>query len=283
MMLVMLPSFALPRGRQQVSGVRTNPRHLTTHRATIPCAVSLDVPQQTRPMQALRASCPAKFDDKAACHLSQRILCYGDSVTAGFCAGGRHFQPYGKVLAETLTIDGVPCEAIVCGLSGLTAMELTAKAGAVAIPDMLGNMGKGLNRVLADDGPYDLALILVGTNDIGHGVSPEAVVDHISRLHGACHDRGVATVAIAPPTKLVGPERTAREHVARLLENWAHATPGVLAFFDSEKVLPRGTGNGFWEADELHLSAAGSIELGRRLAPRVAPLLALADAGAGAA
>lgn len=300
MMLVMFPIGPSLRRRQPGTSCRNSHRHLTTHQAMISCAAALDtklpvsggqyvhssedvVSQAARPQGDLRASCPARLGDKAKCHLAQRILCYGDSVTAGFCAGGRHFQPYGKVLAEALTLGGVPCEATICGLSGLTAAELAAKAGAVALSDFSGNSSKGLNRVLAEDGPYDLALILVGTNDIGHGVPPEAVVEHIIRLHAFCHARGVATVAIAPPTMLAGPARAAREHVARLLESWAHATPDVVAYFDSEKVLPRGPGNGFWEADELHLSAAGSIELGGRLAPRVAPLLAQTSATSGAA
>merc|ERR1712228_750659 len=71
-----------------------------------------------------------------------------------------------------------------------------------------------------------------------------------------------------------GPLRAARQHLARLLADWAHATPGVAAYYDSEELLPRLAHNGFWEPDELHLSAAGSMELGRRLAPRVRPLLA---------
>jgi len=177
------------------------------------------------------------------------------------------------VLAKALASEGVPCEATVYGLSGLTVMELGSKTGAVAIQDLQGQRSKGLARALAEDGPIDLAFILAGTNDIGLGAPPQAVVQHISKLHAACHERGVATVAIAPPTGLAGPARAARDDVARLLASWAHATPNVIAYFDSEELVPRGRSE-LWEPDEIHLSAAGSIELGRKLAPRVAPLLA---------
>jgi len=299
MLLICLPSFARPHVDQHRAGLRINHIHLMTRQAAIPYAVTsgitlprsltqqvgcvVDVGSEpAHPVKNMCATCPPKFGDSRAHRVAQRFLCYGDSVTAGFCDGGRFFQPYGKVLAEVLANGGVPCEATVYGLSGLTAMELASKTSAVAIQDLQGKRSKGLTHALAEDGPFDLAFILAGTNDIGLGMPPQAVVQHLSKLHAACHERGVATVAIAPPTQLAGPARAARDHVARLLASWAHATSNVIAYFDSEELLPHGR-NGFWEPDEIHLSAAGSIELGRKLAPRVAPLLAQVGNAAGAA
>jgi len=292
-MLVLLPNGALPFAYGARHGGH-NRRHLTTHAAPVglqvavapvagPWALNLlgrdeqhgvgSVPHQ----QDLRASCPARLGAKDVPRLSQRVVCYGDSNTAGFCLGGRRFEPYGKSLAEALVAEGVPCEATICGLSGLTAVELAAKMGSAVISDVVGYQGRGLVRTLVDEGPFDLALIMAGTNDLGKFVPPDAIVEHVSRLHAACHERGVSTVALAPPTMLRGPTRAAREHLAHLLANWAHATPGVVAYFDPEELLPRTQSNGFWEPDELHLSAAGSIELGRLLAPKVLSLFTTPD------
>lgn len=301
-MLVLLPSGALSRTRRTCHGRRER-RHPTVN--AVPSGLPAAVTPVARPQalnslgrdqqhhaamepqawnrQELRVSCPAKCGVGRECLLSQRILCYGDSNTAGFCLGGRWFQPYGRSLAEALTAEGMPCEAIVCGLSGLTAADLAARIDAAIIPDVVGWHGRGLVRTLEDEGPFDLALIMAGTNDLGLSVPPETIVKHISQLHAACHKRGVPTVALAPPTVLNGPLRAARKELASLLASWACTSPGVVACFDSEELLPRREHNGCWEPDELHLSAAGSTELGRILAIRTFPLLSKLSLGLGGA
>eukprot|EP00913_Durusdinium_trenchii_P007552 g7096.t1 len=55
-----------------------------------------------------------------------RILCYGDSLTAGFYQGGHWFQPYGRILADELAAYGGRCEILVCGLSGRSAEDMAA-------------------------------------------------------------------------------------------------------------------------------------------------------------
>jgi len=65
--------------------------------------------------------------------------------------------------------------------------------------------------------------------------------------------------------------------LAQILRKWTESAPKVLACLDVEEMVPRVDGNGFWEADGLHLSAAGSNELGRRVAPQVSALLKQTD------
>jgi len=301
-MVVLLSSDALPRTRRTCHS-RRGRRHLTVN--AVPSGSPAAVTPVARPQslnsigrdqqhhagmesqawnrQELRVSCPAKCGVGRECLSSQRILCYGDSNTAGYCLGGRRFQPYGKSLAKALTAEGMPCEAIVCGLSGLTAADLAARIDAAIIPDVVGWHGRGLVRTLEDEGPFDLALIMAGTNDLGLSVPPEAIVKHVSQLHAACHKRGVPTVALAPPTVLNGPLRAARKKLASLLASWACTSPGIVACFDSEELLPRREHNGCWEPDELHLSAVGSTELGRILAIRTFPLLSKLSLGLGGA
>jgi len=232
-------------------------------------------PEHGRPLRkpGLSASCPAKFGVHGAPHFSHRILCYGDSITAGFYAGGKHFQPYGQSLAEALIADGVPCESLVCGLTGLTAVDLAKNTHAETIQDMVGYPGQGLAKILKDNSPCDLAILLIGTNDLGTGVPPQVAMQHIAQLHIDCHDRNVATVAIAPPTLPRGPQRADREHLVELLASWCSKTPGVVALFDAEELIPNVPGSGLWDPDEIHLSAMGSIKLGHRLAAPVARFL----------
>ena len=40
----------------------------------------------------------------------KRILCYGDSLTAGFWASGQKFEPYAKTLKKELESLGINAE-----------------------------------------------------------------------------------------------------------------------------------------------------------------------------
>jgi len=210
----------------------------------------------------------------------RRILCYGDSNTAGFCAGGRNFVPYGHSLSKGLAAVGSPCEVSLCGLNGLCGDELAAKLDSPAIKDTCGFFGKGLARIMSEEGHQDLVIIMVGTNDLGKGASPESIMPHVRTLHAACHDQRVPTIALAPPVILSGPSRIARPRFARLLADFKNATQGVVGFFDVETMCSRSAWSGFWESDQLHFSPAGSRELGRLLAPKVSKLLCAGGASA---
>lgn len=203
--------------------------------------------------------------------MSQRVLCYGDSNTAGFCNGGQRFHPYKMALEQALRQQGLPIEVAHCGLSGLTAEELMHKVTAKAIRDVCGKMGKGLERLL-DEKPTNLVVIMLGTNDIGAGTRPQQTLSYVSALHAACHERGIPTVALAPPTVLGGQPRNDRNRFAQMLSHYERATPDALMFADCEELVPRTPA--LWEPDQLHLSPAGSDQLGKKLAPMVAKIVA---------
>jgi len=196
-----------------------------------------------------------------------QILCYGDSNTAGYCAGGTRFVPYGKSLATALEHAGVACQVSICGLSGLTAEELVTKAGAPAIRDNCGSIGKGLKHIL-DKMDIDMVIIMLGTNDLGMGTHPVNILQYVSHLHNICHMRGVSTLALAPPSVLHGPARAARDYFARLLNDWDDTAPDIVVCKDAESLVPRER-HDLWEPDQLHLTPAGSHELGVQLAPKI--------------
>merc|ERR1719253_877807 len=162
-----------------------------------------------------------------------RILAFGDSLTAGFFANGQRFAPYAAALVESL-LPSAAADVWVCGLSGLKASELGSKLDAQEIRDVAGRQGKGLRRILAEQGPFDLAIIMAGTNDVGDAsMSPESIVTSVRSLHAACHSVGVRTVALSVPPSYASVQSPKQDplyqgrwqKVNQLLGEWARG-PG---------------------------------------------------------
>jgi lysophospholipase L1-like esterase len=202
---------------------------------------------------------------------SFKILCFGDSITAGFHSGGRCFEPYGRTMGGAMRSSGCDVSVLVNGLSGLTAREMVAKAKHPAVPDCTGKVGKGL-EVLLNQKP-DLVIIMAGTNDLGMGVNPQAILADVVRLHKACHAQGIRTVALAPSTVAQGPSTLGRQQLASLLRKWAKTTPAVVACMDMMDLVPHNGPSPHWDMDDLHLSARGSRALGRRLSDQLKHLV----------
>ena len=100
---------------------------------------------------------------------SLRILCFGDSLTAGYTSYGWEFHPYADHLRvglqHTLSISDI--EVDVAGLSG----------------DQV--QGSYLPRIKAKcantESPYDWILIMGGTNDLAWGQSPDTIYEGLSK------------------------------------------------------------------------------------------------------
>lgn len=196
----------------------------------------------------------------------RRILCYGDSLTAGFCSGGRQFEPYGRAMRDALADGGFACDVAICGHSGMTTHEMACAVGS-ALVDVVGCCGKGLRRILEEDGPFDLVLIMSGTNDMGKGAHQDSVLKSLGQLHAICHAQGVPTVALAPPP---APGQGRDRELSRLsllqrVQHMTHNTPGIWACIDPAESLPA-TDARLWEKDGLHFSILGSRTLGKYLA-----------------
>lgn len=196
----------------------------------------------------------------------RRILCYGDSLTVGFHSRGASFEPYAQALVREFNIAGVSCEVSFCGHSGRTAKDMVEAADS-SLRDVVGLRGKGLRRILQENGPFDLALIMAGTNDMGFGAQHEEILRHLRMLHEVCHERSVPTVALAPPpAPSAGAARElTRQRLVGLLQNMAQRSDRIVACVDPGDYLPS-SGTRFWDPDGLHFSAAGSQQLGRCLA-----------------
>lgn len=198
-----------------------------------------------------------------------RILCYGDSLTAGYYANGKRFSPYGNALQESLRSLGLQCEISICGISGRRADEMVAELDSPICRDMVGKIGKGLAYILDREGPYDLVILMAGTNDFVPNVNLKMVRDSVCRLHSVCHMRGVPTVMLAAPCNAA----EMRIGLGRLLKDWARKNPSkVLGFLDPEDVMPRSK-VACWEADQVHFTPTGSRTLGGQLSPIIAQIL----------
>lgn len=246
---------------------------------TLPTAVSTPRggrgPGAGRARTGRRLSCPGLAAASSRPERPRRVLCYGDSLTAGFYAGGQLFEPYGRALSEALAEAGAQCNVTWCGLSGHLATQMVEELDEPAVKDILGLPGKGLARILDEDGPHDLVLIMAGTNDLGRGTSLEVLSGAVAQLHAVCHSRGVPTVALAPPLSTAAlQEWTAtRRQLAGLMAGWPRGDPrACVAFADAEELVPKWD-QALWESDGIHFSAAGSRALGRRLANTVLTLL----------
>ena len=105
-----------------------------------------------------------------------RILCFGDSLTAGYTQYGCEHQPYAdrlraglRYLLSTQNID-----AEVAGLSG---------------DRVQGPMGQYLSRIkdkcpVDEQRQYDWIIIMGGTNDLGWGAEATEIYEGLSRFSG---------------------------------------------------------------------------------------------------
>lgn len=206
-----------------------------------------------------------------------RILCFGDSITAGFHNQGKGYSPYGRTLADALNSDGaVACEVCTVGLCGLAASEMVESLNAPMVKDRMGRHGIGMVKAIKHDGPFDLVIILAGTNDLIMKHDAQDIFNAAVQLHRSCFAQSLPTVAVLPPIVTDVPSmRQILNNFQVLMRKWV-STSGdglPLSLLDSEELVPRASNVPLWEPDEFHLSPAGSQELGRKLAAAVKPFL----------
>jgi len=216
------------------------------------------------------ASMPVAFRGNAA-GAKRRILCFGDSLTAGLCSNGHQFEPYGRAMVDALAAKGIAAEVVMSGHSGRTAQEMVAAAEGTIV-DVCGGRGKGLARILREEGQFDFAIIMAGTNDMGHGLPEQQILRDLRALHQLCHKHGVATAALMPPPLSAAKPNPAREskrlRLCKAIAKLCSTMPHTVACMDPAELVPANNAI-FWERDTLHFSPAGSRCLGQRLATLV--------------
>lgn len=101
---------------------------------------------------------------------SLRILCFGDSLTAGYSGDGYFHYPYAAQVRKKLK-ENLPDTETTVDVSGLSGDQVIA--------------GHFLRRIKwmcekAKDAPYDWIVVLGGTNDLGGDERPEQIYEALS-------------------------------------------------------------------------------------------------------
>ena len=202
-----------------------------------------------------------------------RALCYGDSLTAGFWAGGSRFHPYAGRLSVRLggcTVDHI-------GLSGYTSAQmvqtLTRKTEEGGDIDSTARRWVSLEDALTST-HYTHVIILAGTNDLhtlrhagGHR-SADDVVGDVKTLLRRALSSGARTLSLTMPQpafESVRPQMAlGRGEINDGLRRFAEATDNVW-LVDLELALPHLNASEaerqrLWD-DGLHLTPAGYDQL----------------------
>jgi len=198
-----------------------------------------------------------------------RILCYGDSLTAGTSL--YQLNPYAPHLEAGLKAKGRADVAVRHrGMPGWTTSNML---------DDLDGPSTGLRSAIraVKDPPLSLVVLLAGTNDIGYGSGADDITDNILKLHQVAFDNGVPrTIAIGiPPSGYQSVDEGARKLVDRInanLEAKAEETANddskhKMSFVPFPFQYVRGGDN--WDTDSLHFSPKGYQVLGESLVPYV--------------
>jgi lysophospholipase L1-like esterase len=198
------------------------------------------------------------------------VLCYGDSLTAGYYLFGTEFHPYGDTLAKLsdLNVKSV-------GMSGWTTGQMVDGTEDNNSEDCVGNTGDGL-LVLMRKTSYDLVILMAGTNDLGTGFSIPDILNNIEVLVNMClvsNSKARVVLLTVPPTGGEGMYESVRlrrrgvnEGLAKITSK--HSTRVML--IDTDEALPNPgehpevptAESVLWDNDTLHLSPAGSARLG---------------------
>ncbi len=184
-----------------------------------------------------------------------RILCFGDSLTAGtpgydpMFGGNEQFQ-YAYWLVSLAESDG--CQSITFANHGVPG-------------DLAKSMLGRLTRAMTSD-KYDFAVILAGSNDLGWDYAPSSVYSSLCRLWNIATNAGTRTISCTiPPIGMEYPPiQAGQRELNRMILDEAERRKDLVcvdvftALADENGLLPREYDSG----DGLHLNIEGYRCLG---------------------
>jgi len=176
-----------------------SPLRQTNHARYIPMAPPKEAPTL---MKSLLPSfkCMPTSAPTGKGFASTRVLCYGDSLTAGLAGNFvKTYAPYSSRLSELLA-----CQVDHVGLCGMTTSDMTRILDNQKAVDVKNNEWSeaGLRFALRkahDEGrPYTAVIIMAGTNDLQKS-SAQEIVSNLMKLHDEVRRAGAVSVACAVP------------------------------------------------------------------------------------
>jgi lysophospholipase L1-like esterase len=214
----------------------------------------------------------------AAMTTHHRILCYGDSLTAG--TSGADMFPYAPIL-ETLLIErnsnnkNRNIQVRHKGLPGWTVGRMVEELKTGASTSLTSAIRGVQNPSLS------LVILLAGTNDLGYESQADIIFDNLMRLHEAAWSAGVPrTIAIAiPPSGYQSQVAAAKElavSINSMLEQACKTNNHRMTYVKFP--FPFETRGRTWYSDTLHFSQEGYSALAHSLAPVVDQVLNEMDA-----
>lgn len=222
-----------------------------------------------------------------------KILCYGDSLTAGTSPPRDELYPYGLHLEQSLrkqisatSTNAMPLSPLMVRWLGLPGWTATSMVESIDAPNGLRSL---LRSVRNKTGSVPtLCIILAGTNDLAYQVEARPIVAALEGLHQSCHEEGVATVAVAIPPSAWQAKNTDAAKLAsdvnQGLKRFCEQQPNSMATFALNPIemfdtASRGNGPTLWSPDGLHFSPDGFQALGEGLAQDVMKALSQINKG----
>jgi lysophospholipase L1-like esterase len=209
--------------------------------------------------------------DSAKLKRQHRVLCYGDSLTAGTTSSDYVPYPYAPHLEAALKDDNVIVRHI--GLPGwTTASMLDQLDGPVGLRS-------AIRDIQQQSSPLSLIIILAGTNDIGSGYTAEEITTNLLKMHRVSWECGVPrSLAIGiPPSGYQAANSNARQFVEQINDQLRRTAEGCTMAYAAFPLSYEQSGKN-WDDDGLHFSPAGYQALGESLAPTVKRILQEVDA-----
>ncbi|KAI0969943.1 GDSL-like Lipase/Acylhydrolase [Xylaria arbuscula] len=196
-----------------------------------------------------------------------RILCFGDSLTAGYPVG----NPYAGRLAEVIEA-AFPGREVECEVEGMPGDLVTS---GMYIPRMQASWDQA-------EHPFDWTIVLGGTNDLGWSRPADRIIEALKRTWDIPLSKGSKVLALTvPETKGVFRDITeGREQVNDAIRSYEKED---FFHFDLFKELPYHSmapedRARYWNPDGVHLQAAGYDLMGEKIGDALVRILRLAEA-----
>lgn len=198
----------------------------------------------------------------------KRILCYGDSLTAGFYLYGSQFHPYGDTLSS---LSGQTVDTI--GMSGWTTEQMIESFDMEECYDCVGEKGQGLRYALSQN-EYDIVCLMAGTNDLATDDEVGDIMRNINHLINVCKTSNNSMQVLAftvPPSGAdfrLNSLRIKKENLNNMIKAAVQSDSNLhlvetcipLPGVETKPETPTEVSD-LWDNDLLHFSPRGSEKL----------------------